>query len=259
MEESDTIFNSSFVWDSYRGPLLNGVMDFHRVALHEFGHNLGLDHPDQHGQSVVAIMNSHISDIDSLQPDDIMGAESLYNTGPAFQSSVDAPVLANISTRSLVSSGENVLIGGFIVQGSAPATVILRAIGFSLDASGFDNALSDPTITVYDSNSRAVATNDDWAFAGTPAETIASYHLDPPNSRESALYLTLNPGAYTAIVQGFSDSQQQAQDGVGLFELYAISTSPADALAISLPAVRSSTPTVFSSEVSLSAETRTRR
>ena len=62
-------------------------------------------------------------------------------------------------------------------------------------------------ITVYDSNQNQVATNDDW-FTSADAETIASFHLDPPNSRESALYLTLQPGAYTAVVQSFTDAQQ---------------------------------------------------
>ncbi|HEX3816910.1 MAG TPA: matrixin family metalloprotease, partial [Chthoniobacterales bacterium] len=134
LEETDTVFNTAYQWDSYSGPLRSGLQDFHRVALHEFGHMLGLDHPDEAKppQDVAAIMNSVISDTDTLQPDDIAGVESLYDNGPAIQDSVPAPVLANISTRALVGTGDNVLIGGFIVQGSAPATVILRAIGFSL-------------------------------------------------------------------------------------------------------------------------------
>ena len=78
MSESDLLFNPNFTWDSYRGPRQGGVIDIRRVALHELGHMLGLDHPDQHGQTVPAIMNSTISDIDSLQADDIAGAQSLY-------------------------------------------------------------------------------------------------------------------------------------------------------------------------------------
>ena len=81
-DESDTVFNTAYHWDSYRGPLRPGIQDFHRVALHEFGHMLGLDHPDEHGQTVPAIMNSVISNIGALQPDDIAGVKSLYDDGP---------------------------------------------------------------------------------------------------------------------------------------------------------------------------------
>jgi len=223
-EESDTVFNNTFTWDSYRGPLNDVGPDFRRVALHEFGHTLGLDHPDDAGQTVPAIMNSQISDIDNLQPDDIAGVQALYGSGPAYQSSVNGPVLLNLSTRAFVSTGDDVLIGGFIVQGTQPATVILRAIGLSLSAQGLAGALYDPMITVYDSNQRPIATNDDW-FTGPNAETIASYHLDPPNSRESAVYLTLQPGAYTAIVESFHDAQTPPSNGVGLFELYDLQTT----------------------------------
>jgi len=224
LEETDTVFNSAYTWDSYRGPLREGVIDFRRVALHEFGHSLGLDHPDDAGQNVTAIMNSQISDIDTVQADDIAGVQALYGDGLAYQTSVDGPVLLNLSTRALVGTGDDVLIGGFIVQGTQPATVILRAIGLSLSAQGVAGALYDPMITVYDSKGVEFATDDDW-FTSPDSQTLGSFHLDPPNSRESALYLILPPGAYTAIVQSFTDAQQPPTDGVGLFELYDLHTT----------------------------------
>ena len=81
--EADVIFNSNLAYNAYQGPLVsaaNGteaLNDFFRVAEHEFGHVAGLDHPDQGGQSVAAVMNSQISDVDSLQPDDVAGARAI--------------------------------------------------------------------------------------------------------------------------------------------------------------------------------------
>lgn len=224
MVESDTVFNTAFTWNSYRGALRSGAEDFRRVAIHEFGHTLGLDHPDEHSQHVTAIMNSTESNVDTVQTDDITGVQSLYNTGPARLSSVNAPVLQNISTRYNIGTGDKIPIGGFIVQGSQPATVILRGIGYSLAEVGITNAISDTIITVYNANSQVVATNDDWIDSAS-AQTIASYGLDPHNSLESAVLATLNPGAYTVVVQGYSDSTTPAASGVGLFELYDVHTT----------------------------------
>ncbi len=223
-EESDTLFNTAYAWDSYNGALRAGPQDFHRVALHEFGHMLGLDHPDEAGQTVAAIMNSHESDIFVLTADDIAGVESIYGNGLPFREGGNTSVLANISTRGLVGTGDNVLIGGFIIQGTSPVTVVLRAIGFSLTAQGVPGALHDPLLTVYDSNNHQIAKNDDW-FTSSDGELIGSYHLDPPNSIESALYLTLQPGSYTAILESFSNADQGAETGVGLFELYDLQLS----------------------------------
>ena len=84
MIETDMVFNNSFNWNAYDGPLRRAttgggtLQDFQRVALHELGHVLGLGHPDEQGQSVAAVMNSRISDIDILQIDDIPGAYDIY-------------------------------------------------------------------------------------------------------------------------------------------------------------------------------------
>ncbi len=168
-------------------------------------------------------MNSITSSIDVLHSDDIAGARNLYDSGPPYRSSNPSPNLVNLSTRAFVGTGGNVLIGGFIIQGSQPATVVLRAIGHSLAARGVSNPLSDPLMEVHNAAGTLVAQNDDW-FTDADAETIASYGLDPSNSRESALLQTLNPGNYTAIVKAY-DNHDGDLTGNALVELYDLNTS----------------------------------
>ena len=225
-EETDTVFNSAISWDSYRGGLTPPVYDFHRVAIHEFGHTLGLDHPDQAQpkQTVIAIMNSRVSDLDTLAQDDINGVTSIYDTGPAYKAIADGPVLMDLSTRGTTSTGNSVLIGGFIIQGSQPVQVVVRCLAGSLASFGVSNALFDSVIELRDANNNLIASNDDW-FTSNDAQTICSYRRDPPNSIESALLVTLNPGSYTAIVKSYSDAQQAATSGVALFEVYDLRTS----------------------------------
>jgi hypothetical protein len=126
--------------------------------------------------------------------------------------------LANISTRGFVSTGDNVMIGGTIIIGSTPATVLFRAIGPSLTNAGVPNALQDPTMELYDGNGTLIAFNDDWKTrpdgSSQQAEIIAT-GIPPTNDLESALLRSLSPGAYTAIVRGYLNST-----GVGLVEAY---------------------------------------
>jgi hypothetical protein len=102
--ESDTLFNTAFTWDSYRGPLQRNVQDIQRVAIHELGHSLGLDHPDSAGQSVDAIMNSRISDIDAPTSDDITGAQNLYGPPgvPANDNFANAIAITTASATTTV-------------------------------------------------------------------------------------------------------------------------------------------------------------
>ena len=123
--------------------------------------------------------------------------------------------LGNISTRGFVDTGDNVMIGGFIVGGGAASQtrMVVRAMGPSLSRFGITNALLDPTLSLYNSNGSVMATNDNWRDGQQP-EIIAA-GLAPTDDRESALFQSLSPGAYTAIVAG-----KGGAIGVGLVEAY---------------------------------------
>jgi hypothetical protein len=230
--EADILFNRNQQFDSYRGPLRFGtsgwyIGDIRRVLIHELGHALGLDHPDQHGQHVDAIMNSVTSNRETLSADDISGAQSMYAAPTPTPTPTPAPTptpnpsashFANISTRMDVGTGNNVMIAGFIVSGSQSKTVIVRALGPTLGSYGVANALSDPMLELHDSSGATIATNDDWQ-TGSQASQIASSGYAPNNSNEPALIATLPAGAYTAIVRGYNNST-----GVALVEVYELDT-----------------------------------
>ena len=121
------------------------------------------------------------------------------------------PVQAlNLSTRLRVETADNVGIGGFIVTGSDPKQVLLRAIGPSL---GVTDPLADPEMELHGPSGFETLTNDNWQDTQGPA--IQATGLAPTNDLESAILVTLNPGAYTAIVKGKNNGT-----GIGLVEIY---------------------------------------
>ena len=125
--------------------------------------------------------------------------------------------LANISTRGFVETGTNVMIGGFILGGGGKdVSVVVRALGPSLTPFGVTGALADPTLELHDENGALVQDNDNWK--DTQQAEIEATGLQPTNDLESAIFQTLAPGAYTAIVSGSGDLT-----GVALVEVYRLS------------------------------------
>ena len=125
----------------------------------------------------------------------------------------------NIATRARVETGDDVLIGGFII-GSATSTtkVIIRARGPSLAAFGVPNPLADPTLELHDGTGTTVATNDNWKVSdtgGSQQAEVEATTLQPTNDAESALVRTLPPGNYTAIVRGKNNAI-----GVAIVEVF---------------------------------------
>jgi hypothetical protein len=149
----------------------------------------------------------------------IMSGVGPSNTGigivEVFEAEQPEVPLVNIATRSRVLTGDNLMIAGFVIQGTSPQTVVVRARGPSLAGSGVTNALSDPVLSLY-SGQNVIASNNNWQTASN-ASTLQSSGFAPADSRESAIYITLNPGAYTAIVQGAGSTT-----GVGIVEVFAV-------------------------------------
>jgi V8-like Glu-specific endopeptidase len=148
----------------------------------------------------------------------VAGAGGGTGVGIVAVYEVDHPEvpLANASTRGLVLTGNDVMIGGFVIQGSAPKTVVVRSSGPSMAPAGVANYLANPTITlVRSSDNSIVATNDDWGTDANAAQ-LQAIGLQPGDPREPAILVTLPPGAYTAIVSGAGGTT-----GVATVEIFA--------------------------------------
>ncbi len=136
---------------------------------------------------------------------------------------VPQPTLLNISTRLDVQTGDNVLIGGFIITGTQPKKVILRAIGPSLAKAGVSGALADTILELHKPDG-TIVTNDNWK--DTQEADIIATTVPPTNDLESAIVATLDPGNYTAIVSG-----KNAGTGVALIEAYDLDSTADSELA----------------------------
>ncbi|MFL6536871.1 MAG: peptidylprolyl isomerase, partial [Chthoniobacterales bacterium] len=135
--------------------------------------------------------------------------------------------LTNISSRALCSTGDNVLIGGFIVAGGSSKTVIMRALGPSLAQFNVQNTIADPGVSLHDTQS-TLASNDNWA-SGANAELITDLGRKPDADSEAALFATVPSGAtdtsYTAIMQNNAGTL-----GVGIMEIYDLDSGPGSVL-----------------------------
>jgi len=141
---------------------------------------------------------------------DFEGAElTIRNTAVA----AGPGVVLNISTRGRVETGDDVLIGGFVIGGSVPIHIVVRALGPSLASFNVPGALQDPTADLFDASGMLLASNDNWK--DSQQAEIQATGLAPTDDRESVIAATLPPGSYTVIVRG-----KNSTSGVGLVEVF---------------------------------------
>ena len=147
-----------------------------------------------------------------------VGSAELYHTpasGPATN-------ITNISTRAFVQTGQNVMIGGFIVQGTGPKRVIIRAIGPELTQHGITDALANPRLELHNGTGALIGSNDNWQttilggiITSNQVSDIQNSGHAPTAASESAIIANLQPGNYTAIVTGVNNTA-----GIALVEVY---------------------------------------
>ena len=148
------------------------------------------------------------------------GTKSIFASGLSAPSglafSTSTVHLTNVSTRLSVQTGNNVLIGGFIISGTGSKTLVVRALGPTLSNFGVPGVLQNPTLELHNAAGALIAFNDNWGDAPNKQQIIDA-HLAPPNAAEPAILATLDPGNYTAIVHGANNTT-----GVAVVEGYDI-------------------------------------
>ncbi|MEO6995371.1 MAG: immunoglobulin domain-containing protein [Lacunisphaera sp.] len=210
--QADIIFNAAYTWDSYRGPL-RASEDIQRVALHELGHVLGLNHPDEATppQSVVAQMNSHVSDLDTLAADDIAGAQSLYGAPTSGPSILSQP--GNQSVYVGQTAQFTVAVAGnpvptFLWQKKVSGDVVWSNLSDSGNYSGTATAslsVGGVTLAMNGDQFRCVATNGSGSATSNAASLTATASVIPA--------ITSQPSSQT-IAEGSTVTFAAAASGV---------------------------------------------
>jgi hypothetical protein len=194
------------------------IVGFNQTPPGDFGDWLSEACPQRHPLVQNAfVCRDQFSDISATSPEginlDVIGYDLVTAT---------TPYLANLSTRAFVQTGDNLMIGGFIVEGTQPKSVILRAIGPELSQYGIPNAMADPTLELHNANGALIASNDNWQhtiiggiITSNQVQDIQNSGHAPADASESAIIANLPPGNYTAIVRGVNNTT-----GVALVEVY---------------------------------------
>lgn len=173
---------------------------------------LGLQHPSESG--IVATLQpgaSYTAVLAGKNGGAGLGLLEIYDINQTADSQ-----LANISSRGFVQTGNNVMIGGFILGGGGNSTkVVVRGIGPSLSQFGLSPVLSDPILELRDNNGALLISNDDWQDNPAQGAQLSALGLAPQAPAESGICVSLPPGAYTAILAG-----KNGGTGIGLVEMY---------------------------------------
>ena len=195
------------------------ILTFRNAA----GHIVGTDSFDYMGDGTLAWhgyrFGTPVTTITRIAGD---GQEGVAIDGLQATVALPGVVLVNISTRGFVQTGQNVMIGGFIVQGTGPKRVIIRAIGPELTQFGIPDALTNPRLELHNGGGALIGTNDDWhttiiggIIASDQVSSIQNSGHAPTAATESAIIADLQPGNYTAILHGVNNTA-----GVALVEVY---------------------------------------
>ena len=171
---------------------------------------LALQSPKESGLVATLQPGSYTAVLSGINQATGVGLVEIYDTNSA-----SASQLANISTRGLVLTSSNVMIGGFILGGNGNTHVVVRGIGPSLAQAGIPDFLVDPTLELHDSNGALLVSNDNWQDDSVSASQLIALGLAPQNAAESGIYGSLSPGAFTAILAG-----KNGGTGIGLLEVY---------------------------------------
>jgi hypothetical protein len=207
---------------------MTNIVGFNQDSDGDFGDWLSEPCPQAHPYVQNAFScTGQSSDIAATSPEGINLDVIGYNLTQVSQTS-----LGNISTRSFVQTGEHVMIGGFVVQGSGPKRVIIRAIGPELTQHGIPDALANPRLELHNGSGAVIGTNDDWQttiiggiITSSQVSDIQNSGHAPTAANESAIIADLQPGNYTAIVRGVNDTV-----GVALVEVYDLSPGTGSSL-----------------------------
>jgi hypothetical protein len=180
------------------------------TALHLAASGFAPTHPQEAGLYMTLPPGAYTAILSGVGGASGIGVAAVYEVDRP-----DAP-LVNLSTRGQVRTGNDVMIGGFVIQGTQAQTVAVVGTGPSLAPFGIANPLANPTLTVVRTSDQAVvATNDNWGSAANAAQ-LQARGFAPSNALEAGMLLTLQPGAYTAILSGVGGTT-----GTGIVAVYA--------------------------------------